>query len=196
MSGESSVDAPASRLGRITKSRGALRGDLAGFEPGDPGEGRGGGPQRVGELAGALAFDLDLDAGRGVAHEAGEAQFAREPPDRRPEPDALHDPGTRSIASAFATMATRGASSSRLRAAVVHARRECVNGGGVARRGGLHRRSEASTMEVRSDRTPQPTRERFAMAMVSAAVSLPATRTRPPAPARCAPRPRTPAAPG
>jgi len=33
-------------------------------------------------------------------------------------------------------------------------------GGGVARRGGLQRVSEASPMEVRSDRTPQPARER------------------------------------
>ena len=34
-------------------------------------------------------------------------------------------------------------------------------GGGVARRGGLHRRNELSTMEVRSVRTPQPGRERL-----------------------------------
>ena len=33
-------------------------------------------------------------------------------------------------------------------------------GAGVARRGGLHRRSGARTMEVRSDRTPEPARER------------------------------------
>ena len=33
-------------------------------------------------------------------------------------------------------------------------------GGGVARRGGLQRRSGAKPMEVRSDRTPQPARER------------------------------------
>ena len=33
-------------------------------------------------------------------------------------------------------------------------------GEGVARRGGLHRRNEVSTMEVRSDRTPQPARGR------------------------------------
>ena len=32
-------------------------------------------------------------------------------------------------------------------------------GEGVARRGGLQRRSEAKPMEVRSDRTPQPERE-------------------------------------
>ena len=31
--------------------------------------------------------------------------------------------------------------------------------GGVARRGGLQRRNEVSTVEVRSDRTPQPARE-------------------------------------
>jgi hypothetical protein len=31
-------------------------------------------------------------------------------------------------------------------------------GGGVARRGGLQRRNEVSTMEVRSDRTPKPER--------------------------------------
>ena len=34
------------------------------------------------------------------------------------------------------------------------------SGGGVARRGGLQRGSEARPMEVRSDRTPQPARER------------------------------------
>ena len=32
-------------------------------------------------------------------------------------------------------------------------------GEGVARRGGLQRGSEARTMEVRSDRTPQPARQ-------------------------------------
>ncbi len=32
-------------------------------------------------------------------------------------------------------------------------------GGGVARRGGLHRRTEGSTVEVRSDRTPQPAQD-------------------------------------
>ena len=40
-------------------------------------------------------------------------------------------------------------------AAVVH-----ELGEGVARRGGLHRRNEVSTMEVRSLRTPQPERDR------------------------------------
>jgi len=35
-----------------------------------------------------------------------------------------------------------------------------VLGKGVARRGGLQRVSEARPMEVRSDRTPQPARER------------------------------------
>ena len=34
-------------------------------------------------------------------------------------------------------------------------------GGGVARRGGLQRVSEAKPMEVRSDRTPQPERAEF-----------------------------------
>ena len=34
-------------------------------------------------------------------------------------------------------------------------------GEGVARRGGLQRRNEVSTMEVRSVRTPQPARERM-----------------------------------
>jgi len=35
---------------------------------------------------------------------------------------------------------------------------EHILGGGVARRGGLHRRNVVSTMEVRSVRTPQPAR--------------------------------------
>jgi len=36
-------------------------------------------------------------------------------------------------------------------------------GGGVARRGGLQRGSEARPMEVRSDRTPPPEREQKAL---------------------------------
>ena len=59
---------------------------------------------------------------------------------------------------------------SRRRARVVPNRcsPSCVRtGAGVARRGGLQRRSGARSMEVRSDRTPQPARERQVFAQNS-----------------------------